>query len=49
LTLAWQNFSVPLTQFTTADLTRIYLPFGVVYRDARPPVLVNNIRFVCQP
>ena len=50
LTMAWQNFSVPLAQFTSADLTRIYLPVEVVYLDAAAAtVFINNIRYVCQP
>jgi hypothetical protein len=47
LSSAWQTFTYPLNDFTTADLTRVYLLFEVVFNGATGrTVYVRNVRYV---
>lgn len=49
LTQAWTPYSFPLTAFTTADLTRIYLLFELVFSGpASRSVYFRNVRYTAQ-
>ena len=49
LTQAWTPYSFPLTAFTTADLTRIYLLFELVFSGpSSRSVYFRNVRYTAQ-
>lgn len=50
LTPSRKTYKIPLSQFTTADLTQIHLPFELVYHDpSAVTVFADRIQFECRP
>jgi len=48
LTTSWQTHQIPLSRFSTADLTRLYMVTGFVFENGTPPetVCFRNIRYL---
>jgi len=48
LTTSWQTYKIPLTSFSTADLTRLYMVTGFIFENGTPAetVCFRNVRYL---
>lgn len=48
LVTSWQMYKIPLTSFSTADLTRLYMVTGFIFENGTPAetVCFRNLRYL---